>query len=264
MFLITQDVYYTTVEDKILNLPECNKKVEILFFRSDRSHVCVSEDGIREYVSKFGDRESSTYRPISFTWFFKEGLVDLDYIKKKISELQFDNITHVSLHKSKVTFTQEFESLSSDMLLYFFEDFTSFYPHDDYNPIDGKMLYAPYLVDPRVAYSTSPIRDDGVFVSFHCTDTNQVIDDKNILKKVYVGDFRTKVLYVNKATLTYTPLPDDLNNNSFEFGSLFPTRFESDTLKIYNVSEMQCTPIDPIFAAVYSTHYIYTLDILRN
>ncbi len=239
---------------------KCNEG-KVLFFKFlDGSPVCIFEDSIKKLVS--------TER-VFFGWNPKANLVDSDYIQNKMKQLDFGdktlvtisnlNAVHLNSTIPLITLIQEYIS-DPNLDVLFFNNFSTKSGEITIEP--NELLH--YVFDDPRRYSYSGLRDIGYTLSFECNDMYQREMDTGNLEINLYRNIDKLILTSNIKSQFITP--DNLTNSNsklyqFQFGSLFPTQFESDpSILIHDISEIQCVPKDTLFASVFPFYYYYTVS----
>jgi len=240
---------------------KCNEG-KVLFFKfPDGSPVCIFDKSIKKLI--FADR-------VFFGWSIKDNLVDWSYVQNKMNELEFENLTYVSVSNLDmvispasaplISLTQEFKSNSNSDVI--------FYTH--HSTMSEKIMPDPYTKsvypypfhDPRFQ-DYNGLYDSAIIMSFNCKDTTLHVGPANpeihvfydIDKLTVTGYAKSKSISSNDVTNS------NPNAYQFKFGSLYSTQFQSDdTLVIHDISEIQCVQDDLLFSSEYTIYYYYTVS----
>ena len=233
---------------------KCNEN-KILFFNvrhnsSDVMPLCIYESTLEKLVSE---------DLVFFWWSFRNYYVDFDYVQDKMNNLEFNNQTNLlvtNLDDVKtnstlptITLLQEYKSSSDSSELFY----------NIFSLESGKLAnFTSSLMsinDPRkISYYS--VRDMSYGIQYFCSDQ---------YLRILEGDLRINVTYSEDIILSSTPKLEMIQSNStnqiyqFEFGSLYPTGFNSDDVVIKKVSESQCHTDDSRFSSVYPVYYYYVV-----
>lgn len=239
---------------------KCNKD-KVLFFKvSDRSPVCIYENSIKKLISNDN---------VFAGWSLKENLMDWNYVQNKMNELEFNQITNISISNFTkyninsigplITFTQKFKSdNNSDVIFY-----NIFSRESGELIIDNLTIDNIDFKDPRKQnyYGMNDVRYN---VHFKCNDESQKALGGDLALDSFYNIDR---LYLVSNIESNHGMSVDLKNTDatlfqYEFTSFSPTEFQSDNnILIHDVSETQCIADDVLFSSVFPIYYFYTVSL---
>ncbi|MCH7559929.1 MAG: hypothetical protein IIC67_00930 [Thaumarchaeota archaeon] len=235
---------------------------KVLFFKiSNKSPVCIYETSIEKLNSK--DNKF-------MFWSLKNQLVDWNHLKEKISELEFNGITKVSLAEPydssiselpKIKFIQELLADKNKTVI-FYDPVPSPIRAWDIEPRTKSNVN---LYDPRSISYWPPPRDIGFGFEFQCNDgQNRYSGGGNPM--IFSFSMIEKLFLIEHSQTPYKSYVSKLNDTYYyEYGSLFPTNFEfTEPLSVKTIKETQCTTNDGVFTNAYEIFYFYIVEFEIN